>query len=215
MELVDEFTGRVADKRRWPDGLQAAIEAKEGLSVRSGGRILNSITLQHFIESYSRVGAMTATASPAAAEFKRFYDLDTVHIPPNKPCIREDLPDILFRTKEEKQSGLIDSITKINGMGRPVLVGTRSVEESAAMADELQQKGIGCEVLNAKRDALEAQVIAQAGRPDAVTISTNMAGRGTDIKLGRETEESKQRVKDLGGLVVLGTNRHESRRIDR
>ena len=214
VELVDEFTGRVADKRRWPDGLQAAIEAKEHLTVRTGGRILNSISIQHFIEMYPRLGAMTATALPASSEFRRFYDLEIVSIPPHRACIRQDLPDLIFRTKDEKRRCLISTIIKIHRTGRPILVGTRSVETSESLAEDLIEEGVECEVLNAKRDALEAAIVARAGRHGAVTISTNMAGRGTDIKLGGEADASRERVQDLGGLVVLGTNRHESRRID-
>ena len=214
IELVDEFTGRVADKRRWPDGIQAALEAKENLDVQSRGTILNSIALQHFLQQYPRICGMTATAQPAEEELRSFYDLHIAVIPPNKPCIRIDHPDVLFGTKAEKTRALIDEIIRVHQSRRPVLVGTRSVQESAALAAALQQRGVSCQVLNAKRDEYEAKIIAQAGRLDAVTISTNMAGRGTDIRLGGSDEKEKQAVVALGGLYVIGTNKHESRRID-
>ncbi len=214
VKLVDEFTGRVADKRRWPDGLQAAIEAKENIAVQSKGNILNSITLQHFIQLYPKISGMTATAQSAEREFREFYDLDIVVIPPNKPCIREDYPDIIFQTKAAKHHALIKEIIEVHKTKRPVLVGTRSVAESVMLADDLSKRGVMCEVLNAKRDKYEAQIIAQAGRLKAVTISTNMAGRGTDIRLGGVDEHEKEEVVSLGGLYVIGTNKHESQRID-
>lgn len=215
VELVDEFTGRIADKRRWPDGLQAAIEAKENIAIQSKGNILNSITLQHFIQLYPKISGMTATAQSAEQEFREFYNLDIVVIPPNKPCIRKDYPDIIFPTKAAKHQALINEIVEIHKSRRPILVGTRSVAESAALADNLKKQGVMCEVLNAKRDEYEAQIIAQAGKLGAVTISTNMAGRGTDIRLGGADEQEKEQVAALGGLYVIGTNKHESQRIDR
>jgi preprotein translocase subunit SecA len=214
VELVDDFTGRVADKRRWPDGLQEAIEAKENLSIQSKGKILNSITLQHFLQLYPKLSGMTATAQPAEREFREFYNLDIVVIPQNKPCIRIDHQDVIFQTEQQKKKAIIDEIKKVHITNRPVLVGTSSVEESANLANELQKHGVGCEVLNAKRDEYEARIIANAGKISAVTISTNMAGRGTDIKLGADNEGEKKQVVELGGLYVIGTNRHESRRID-
>jgi preprotein translocase subunit SecA len=214
VELVDEFTGRVADKRRWPDGLQAAVEAKEGLSVQSKGVVLNSITLQHFIQLYPKLSGMTATAQRAEEEFRNFYNLRVVVVPPHKPCVRKDHHDVVFRTKQQKHGALLREIVVAHSSNRPVLVGTRTVEESAALADALQKQGVACEVLNAKRDEFEAQIIAQAGRPGAITISTNMAGRGTDIRLGGSDETGKKQVAGLGGLYVIGTNKHESQRID-
>lgn len=214
IELVDEFTGRVADKRRWPDGLQEAIEEKEGLVKQASGKILNSITLQHFFGLYNKICAMTATALPAESEFKSFYNLDITVIPTHKKCSRVDLPDLIFRTKEEKYSALFEEIIKTHNTGRPVLVGTASVKESFAIAGILAGAGIKTEILNAKRDEFEAGIIARAGKPGAVTISTNMAGRGTDIKLGGENEEEKELALSLGGLYVIGTNKHESSRID-
>jgi preprotein translocase subunit SecA len=214
IELVDEFTGRVMDDRRWPDGLQAALEAKEGLPIQPGGRILGSITLQHFLKHYPRLSGMTATAQSAAEELENFYGLKVVPIPPNRPCVREDLPDSIFTHKDAKRRALIAEIKRANAAGRPVLVGTSSVEESESLARKLSEAGVACRVLNAKNDEAEAEIIAQAGAISAVTISTNMAGRGTDIRLGGAGEEQRERVVALGGLYVIGTNRHESRRID-
>ncbi len=214
IELVDDFTGRVADKRRWPDGLQAAIEAKENIDIQSRGNILNAITLQNFVQLYPKICGMTATAQPAEEELRSFYDLHIVVIPSNKPCIRIDHQDIIFGTKAHKEKYIIDEIVRIHKTMRPILVGTRSVEESDLFAKALQSHHIKCEVLNAKRDEYEAQIIAQAGKLGAITISTNMAGRGTDIRLGGSNEKEKQHVMDLGGLYVLGTNKHESQRID-
>ncbi|MGH9937097.1 MAG: accessory Sec system translocase SecA2, partial [Blastocatellia bacterium] len=214
IELVDEFTGRVMDDRRWPDGLQAALEAKEGLAIRPGGRILGSITLQHFLKHYPRLSGMTATAQPAAEELEDFYGLKVVSIPPNRPCVREDLPDVIFTHKGAKHRALIAEISRAHAAGRPVLVGTSSVEESESLARKLSEAGVACRALNAKNDEAEAEIIAEAGAVGAVTISTNMAGRGTDIRLGGTREEERERVVKLGGLYVIGTNRHESRRID-
>jgi preprotein translocase subunit SecA len=214
IELVDDFTGRVADKRRWPDGLQAAIEAKENIDIQSKGNILNSITLQNFIQLYPTVCGMTATAQPAEEEFRAFYDLDIVVIPPNKPCIRIDYKDVIFGTKAQKEKAIINEIIRINKTKRPILVGTQSVEESDLFAKALQDRNVKCEVLNARCDEYESQIIAQAGKLGAITISTNMAGRGTDIRLGGSDEKEKQQVMDLGGLYVIGTNKHESQRID-
>lgn len=214
IELVDEFTGRVADKRRWPDGLQAALEAKENMTVQSKGTILNSITLQHFIGKYNKICGMTATAASAGEEFSRFYNLDITVIPPDKTCIRNDYPDRLFKNKEAKHKAVIKEIMDAHTKGRPVLVGTASVEESETLNELLGNKGINSEVLNAKNDEYEAGIIARAGKPYAVTISTNMAGRGTDIRLGGIDQKERKEVIEQGGLYVIGTNRHESNRID-
>jgi preprotein translocase subunit SecA len=214
IELVDEFTGRVADKRRWPDGLQAALEAKESINIQSKGKILNSITLQHFIGRYSKISGMTATAASDEQEFRQFYDLDIVVIPSNKPCIRKDLPDRLFKSKEVKKRAVIEEIVRAHKSHRPVLVGTASVEESEMLSNRLRKNNIECVVLNAKNDEYEAGIIANAGKLGAITISTNMAGRGTDIRLGGTNENERRQVAELGGLYVIGTNRHESRRID-
>jgi len=212
--LVDEFTGRVVSDRRWPDGLQAALEAKEGLVIQPGGRILGSITLRHFLAQYPMLAGMTATAQPAAGELSEVYGLRTVPIPPNRPCVREDLPDFIFSHREAKEQALIRDIAHMHEKRRPVLVGTSSVEESEFLAIRLSAFGIPCRVLNAKNDEAEAAIVADAGALGAVTISTNMAGRGTDIRLGGVGGEDRERVLALGGLFVIGTNRHESRRID-
>jgi preprotein translocase subunit SecA len=215
IEIVDEFTGRVMDKRHWPDGLQAAVEAKEDVLRKSEGRVLGSITLQYFFRLYPRLSGMTATARPSAAELKEFYGMSVVAIPPHRPCIRTDHPDVVFTRKETKMRALVGEIADVHATGRPVLVGTLSVKESEELAAVLGETGLSCEVLNAKNDEREAKIVARAGRPGALTISTNMAGRGTDIKLGGENEEERDKVVSLGGLYVIGTNRHESLRIDR
>ena len=214
VEIVDEFTGRVMDKRHWPDGLQAAVEAKENVRRGSEGRILGSITLQHFFRLYPALCGMTATARTSSRELKEFYGLGVVVVPPHEPCVRRDLPDVVFTHREAKLSALVREITRVHASGRPILAGTSSVKESEELAASLKTAGVFCEVLNAKNDELEAAVIARAGAPGAVTISTNMAGRGTDIKLGGPREEELGKVAALGGLYVIGTNRHESLRID-
>lgn len=214
IEIVDEFTGRVMDRRHWPEGLQAAVEAKERLHPTCEGRVLGSITLQHFFRLYPKLCGMTATARPSALELKEFYGLDVVIVPPHRPCLRVDLPDTVFTHKEAKLLCLIREIVEIHASSRPILVGTLSVKESEDLASSLRRAGVCCHVLNAKNDELEARIIADAGKPGAVTISTNMAGRGTDIKLGGADEKEREKVVTLGGLYVIGTNRHESLRID-
>ena len=214
VKIVDELTGRVVEDRRWPHGLHTAVEAKEGLELQPDGEIRGSIALQHFLQLYPRLGAMTATAQAAAEELNEFYGLQVAVIPPNRPCVRVDHPDVVFSHKEAKQSALIGEIATVRATGRPVLVGTASVEESERLAAALSEQGIQCAVLNAKNDTAEAKIIAQAGVLGAVTISTNMAGRGVDIRLGGETGQDRERILALGGLYVIGTNRHESRRID-
>jgi len=214
VEIIDEFTGRVVEDRHWPDGLQAAVEAKEKLRLGAGGSILGSITLQYFLQLYPKMAGMTATAQASADELEEFYNLKVVVVPPNMPCIRKDLPDVVFTHKAAKFKALIKEIKRTRDKERPVLVGTASVEESEELAAELKKSKIECQVLNAKNDELEANIIANAGVPGAVTISTNMAGRGTDIKLGGDQEQEKDKVVGLGGLYVIGTNRHESLRID-
>jgi preprotein translocase subunit SecA len=216
VELVDDFTGRVADKRQWPDGLQAALEAKEGVRRQPEGRILGSVTLQHFLKQYPHLAGMTATAQPAAEELEQVYGLRVAVVPTNRPMIRVDLPDVVFTHQDAKRAALLDEIAAAHGTGRPVLVGTATVGESERLADELRAKGVPCEVLNAKNDEREAEIVARAGALGAVTISTNMAGRGTDIRLGGPEEDAAQRAKvvALGGLYVIGTSRHASLRID-
>jgi preprotein translocase subunit SecA len=213
IELVDEFTGRVVADRHWPDGLQAALEAKEGLERRADGRILGSMTLQSFLRGYPRLTGMTGTARDAAAELHDFYGLDVVVIPTHRPVARIDRPDILFSHRDAKDRAIVGEIQRAHAVLRPVLVGTSTVAESERLADQLRASGTPCQVLNAKNDAEEAAVVARAGALGAVTISTNMAGRGTDIRLGGGGAD-RERVAALGGLYVIGTNRHESRRID-
>ena len=214
IELVDELTGRVAENRHWPDGLQAALEAKEGLLPQSEGKVLSSITVQHFLRRYPRLCGMTATAGAAADELAEVYGLAVLPVPTHRPCIREDLPDLIFTTREAKRRALMAEISRVHARGRPVLVGTLSVEESETLAQDLATTSIPCRVLNAKNNAEEAEIVAEAGALGAVTISTNMAGRGTDIRLGGSRQHQRPEVVALGGLYVLGTNRHESRRID-
>ena len=214
VELVDEFTGRVADNRRWPHGIQPAVEAKEGLEVRPEGAVLGSIPIQHFVRLWPRLAGMTATAEPAAGEFREFYGLTTVVFPPHRPCRRVDEPDVVFTHRDAKVRALADEIARVQASGRPVLVGTASVAESESLFRALRGRRIKCRVLNARHDAREAAIIGRAGMPGAVTISTNMAGRGTDIVLGGGDPALRDRVAALGGLYVIGTNRHESRRVD-
>jgi preprotein translocase subunit SecA len=214
IELVDDFTGRVAERRQWPDGLQAAIEAKEGVRLQAEGRVLGSIALQHFLRLYPHLAGMTATAQPAAEELELFYGLRVVVVPTHRPMIRVDHPDVVFTHQDAKRTRLLAEIVATHRSGRPVLVGTASVSESEALAHELQRKGVTCQVLNAKNDETEADIVAQAGALGAVTIATNMAGRGTDIRLGGPDEAQRVAVAALGGLYVIGTHRHASRRID-
>jgi len=214
IEIVDEFTGRVVADRHWPDGLQAAVEAKEGLRRGRSGPAPRRITLPHFLGLYPRLAGMTATARPAADEIFDFYRLKTLVIPSHRPVIRRDEPDRVFYDRESKIRALIREIGRARATLRPVLVGTASVRESEELADRLRAAGGACEVLNARNDEREAGIIARAGAPGAVTISTNMAGRGTDIRLGGANEEARDLVAARGGLYVIGTNRHESRRID-
>ena len=214
IELVDEFTGRVALNRQWPHGLQTALEAKEGLDTQPQGMIRNAIILVHFLKHYRKTAGMTATAQPAAEEFYEFYDLQTVVIPPNRPCVRTDWPDQVFSQQPAKAKALLEHIQTVHATGRPILVGSGSVSESETLAARIRSAGIVCQILNAKNDEQEAKIIAQAGSLHAVTISTNMAGRGTDIQLGGGRAHEYETVKALGGLHVIGTHRFESRRID-
>jgi len=205
IELVDEFKGRIAPDRRWPAGLHTAVEIKEGVAAKRQGHILGSITLHYLVQMYPRVCGMTGTASTQAIEFDRVYGLRVEVIPPNRPVIRVDHPDALFQTKAEKERTVVEEIRRAHDRGQPVLVGTGSVADSERLSSMLPD--IPHHVLNARNDEAEAAIIAQAGERGAVTISTNMAGRGTDIRLG-------DGVTDLGGLYVIGANKHESRRID-
>ncbi len=206
--IVDEFTGRILAGRRYSDGLHQAIEAKEGVKIEGETQTMATITLQNYFRLYKKLAGMTGTAETEAAEFFEIYKLDVVVIPTNKPIAREDREDLIYKTKREKYNAVIAEIEKLRQKGQPVLVGTTSVEVSETLSRMLKARKIPHNVLNAKQHAREAEIIAQAGQKGAVTIATNMAGRGTDIKLG-------EGVKELGGLFILGTERHESRRIDR
>ena len=204
---VDEFKGRVIQDRRWPAGLHTAIEAKEGVAPKRQGQVLGSITLQNLTALYPHVCGMTGTAATQAEEFRAISGLAVEVIPTNQPVIRVDHPHVIFKTKREKEEAVIEEIRASHQVGRPVLVGTTSVEESERLSRRLQTEGIPHHVLNARNEEEEAGIIARAGERHAITISTNMAGRGTDIKLGKA-------IAELGGLYVIGTNKHASRRID-
>ena len=208
VKIVDEQTGRILDGRRYSDGLHQAIEAKEHVKVEAATQTFATITLQNYFRMYHKLAGMTGTAETEASEFWSIYKLDVVVIPTNRPVKRDDRPDLVYKTKREKYNAVINEVAELVAVGRPVLVGTTSVEISELLSRMLKLRGIKHNVLNAKQHQLEAQVVAEAGRPGQVTIATNMAGRGTDIKL---TEE----VKQAGGLAIIGTERHESRRVDR
>ncbi|MGC4235329.1 MAG: preprotein translocase subunit SecA [Niabella sp.] len=208
IKIVDEQTGRIMEGRRYSDGLHQALEAKENVKIEAATQTYATITLQNFFRMYHKLGGMTGTAETEAAELWSIYKLDVVTIPTNVPIIRDDKQDLVYKTKREKYKAVIDEIEVLRNAGRPVLVGTTSVEISELLGRMLQQKKIPHNVLNAKQHAREANVVAEAGLAGAVTIATNMAGRGTDIKLGPG-------VKEAGGLAIIGTERHESRRVDR
>lgn len=214
IELVDEFKGRIAQNRRWPAGLQSAVEAKERVGLKTQGRILGSVTVQSLAAMYERICGMTGTAATQAEEFRKVYKLPVTVVPTNRPVIREDFPDVVFADREARSRALVEEIRKVHQTGRPILVGTASVEESEALSGRLRFSGIEHTVLNAKNDEAEAAIIAQAGALGAVTVSTNMAGRGTDILLGGNPPKDRDKVVELGGLYVMGTTRHEARRID-
>ncbi|WP_302605904.1 preprotein translocase subunit SecA [uncultured Alistipes sp.] len=208
VKIVDEQTGRILDGRRYSDGLHQAIEAKERVKVEAATQTFATITLQNYFRMYHKLSGMTGTAETEASEFWSIYKLDVVVIPTNRPVIRDDRQDLIYKTKREKYNAVIEEIVRLVGQGRPVLVGTTSVEISELLSRMLKLRGIRHNVLNAKQHQLEAQIVSEAGRPGQVTIATNMAGRGTDIKLTPE-------VKTAGGLAIIGTERHESRRVDR
>ena len=238
--IIDEFTGRALEGRRYSDGLHQAIEAKEGVRIAGENQTLASITLQNYFRMYEKLSGMTGTAETEAAEFMHTYGLEVVIIPTNKPVIRKDNGDIIYKTKEEKIDAIVDKIKELHDKGQPVLVGTITIQGSELLSNRLKAVNIPHNVLNAKFHAQEAEIVAQAGRYKAVTIATNMAGRGTDIMLGgnpdfmaksevsptdenykevlnkyiAQCEAEKEKVKALGGLYILGTERHESRRID-
>ncbi len=214
--IVDEFTGRLMPGRRWSDGLHQAVEAKENLRIKEENQTLATITFQNFFKLYKKLSGMTGTAMTEAEEFWEIYKLDVVEIPPNRPCTRIDYADLVYKSEKEKFAAVVTEIEALWKKGAPVLVGTRSIEKSEALSAMLQAKAIPHQVLNAKHHEMEAQIIAQAGSKAAVTIATNMAGRGTDIILGGNPPDTdgQKAVVDQGGLHVIGTERHESRRID-
>jgi len=229
--IIDEFTGRLMPTRRWGEGLHQAVEAKERLKVEEENQTLASITIQNYFRMYEKLSGMTGTADTESREFDNIYNLKVLVIPTNAPMVREDLNDLIYRTESEKFNAVIETILEFNTNKNPILVGTISVEKSEELSKELKKKGVEHKVLNAKNHEYESEIIADAGRIGAVTIATNMAGRGTDIKLGgssdsqnnqsveseiliSQIEEEREKILELGGLIVLGTERHESRRID-
>ena len=205
--IVDEFTGRIMPGRRYSDGLHQAIEAKEHVSVRRESRTLATITFQNFFNKFKKKAGMTGTAQTEEKEFRNIYSMDVITIPTNRPMIRKDMEDAVYKTKKEKYKAVVESVQEAHDKGQPVLVGTIAIETSELLSNMLRKRGIPHKVLNAKFHELEAEIVADAGIHGAVTIATNMAGRGTDIKLDDE-------AKELGGLKIIGTERHESRRID-
>ena len=208
VKIVDESTGRIMEGRRWSDGLHQAVEAKENVKVEAATQTFATVTLQNYFRMYHKLAGMTGTAETEAGEFWDIYKLDVVVIPTNRPVIRDDQNDIIYKTKKGKFNAVIDKVVELSNAGRPVLVGTTDVETSELLARMMRMRGITANVLNAKEHAREAEIVAQAGHKGRVTIATNMAGRGTDIKLTQE-------VKDAGGLAIIGTTRHDSRRVDR
>ncbi|MFR9594336.1 MAG: SEC-C metal-binding domain-containing protein, partial [Rikenellaceae bacterium] len=208
VKIVDEQTGRIMDGRRYSDGLHQAIEAKERVQVEAATQTFATVTLQNYFRMYHKLGGMTGTAETEASEFWSIYKLDVVSIPTNRPILRKDLEDLIYKTKREKYNAVIEEIVKLVDAGRPVLVGTTSVEISELLGRMLTLRKIKHNVLNAKQHQLEAHIVAEAGYPGQVTLATNMAGRGTDIKL-------TDQVKAAGGLAIIGTERHDSRRVDR
>ncbi len=240
--IVDEFTGRLMPGRRWSDGLHQAVEAKEGIPVQSENQTLASITFQNYFRMYEKLAGMTGTADTEAPEFAKIYDLDVVVVPTHRPMVRADLPDVIYKTEREKLDAVVEDIRERHGKGQPILVGTISIEKSEKLARKLAKHGVKHNVLNAKHHEREAEIVAQAGRKGALTISTNMAGRGTDIVLGGNPEflalakcghdrqhpdfqatlaafqaqwnTEREEVVAAGGLHIIGTERHESRRID-
>ncbi|ETB39007.1 preprotein translocase subunit SecA, partial [Mycobacterium avium subsp. paratuberculosis 11-1786] len=214
VHLINASRGRIAQLQRWPDGLQAAVEAKEGIETTETGEVLDTITVQALINRYATVCGMTGTALAAGEQLRQFYKLGVSPIPPNKPNIREDEADRVYITAAAKNDAIVEHIIEVHETGQPVLVGTRDVAESEELHERLLRRGVPAVVLNAKNDAEEAQVIAEAGKFGVVTVSTQMAGRGTDIRLGGSDEADHDRVAELGGLHVVGTGRHHTERLD-
>ncbi|NKQ57400.1 accessory Sec system translocase SecA2 [Amycolatopsis sp. K13G38] len=214
VQLINASRGRVAELQRWPDGLQAAVEAKEQLPATDRGEILDSITVQALLARYPQVAGMTGTAVAVAEQLREFYRLEVAVIPPNTPNVREDLPDRIFASPSQKLRAIEAEIREVHETGRPILVGTQDVAESEELAEKLAKVDLPCVVLNARNDAEEAAIIAEAGTYGAVTVSTQMAGRGTDIRLGGADGKDRERVVELGGLHVIGTARYPSSRLD-
>lgn len=214
VHLINAARGRIAQLQRWPDGLQAAVEAKEGIETTETGEVLDTITVQALINRYTTVCGMTGTALAAGEQLRQFYKLGVSPIPPNEPNIREDESDRVYITAAAKNDAIVAHIAEVHETGQPMLVGTRDVAESEDLHERLLRRGVPAVVLNAKNDAEEAQVIAEAGKFESVTVSTQMAGRGTDIRLGGSDEADHDRVADLGGLHVVGTGRHHTERLD-
>nr|MBA2671402.1 SEC-C domain-containing protein [Gemmatimonadota bacterium] len=219
--IVDEFTGRMMQGRRWSDGLHQAVEAKESVTVKGETQTLATVTIQNYFRMYDKIAGMTGTAETEESEFHQIYGLDVTVIPTNRPIVRDDRQDLVYKTKREKYNAIIEEIERLNSLNLPVLVGTVSVDTSETLSRMLKRAGIQHEVLNAKYHGREAQIVANAGQPASVTIATNMAGRGTDIKLGAGVKEDRslevdgENVTYKGGLHIIGSERHESRRIDR
>ncbi|MDZ4244164.1 MAG: SEC-C metal-binding domain-containing protein, partial [Candidatus Doudnabacteria bacterium] len=214
--IVDEFTGRLMPGRRWSEGLHQAIEAKEGVTVQKESRTLATITFQNYFRLYKKLSGMTGTAQTSAEEFHKVYRIEVVNVPTNRPMVRRDMPDKIFRSEKGKFMAIAKEIKSRQASGQPVLVGTVSIEKNERLAAMLSREGISHKVLNAKNHEAEAEIIAQAGRAGAATVATNMAGRGVDIILGGNplVAEEAKKVREAGGLLVLGTERHEARRID-
>ena len=213
VQLISSSRGRVAQLQRWPDGLQAAVEAKEAIAVSDSGEILDSITVESLVRRYPRICGMTGTAVAVGEELREFYGLEVAVIPPNRPCVREDEPDRLYATLPQKEKAIVAEVTQAHTTGEPVLIGTLDIAESERISRRLTSAGLPHVVLNAKNDADEAAIIAEAGAHGAITVSTQMAGRGTDIRLGGRDGDPDQ-IAELGGLYVIGTGRHASSRLD-
>lgn len=216
VHLINASRGRVAQLQRWPDGVQAAVEIKEGLAQTGDGEVIDTITVQALIGRYPKVCGMTGTAIAAGEQFRQFYELRISQIPPNTENIRTDLPDRVYDTKANKVEAIVEYVKEIHETGQPILIGTHDVAESEELAYFLDKAGVTSVVLNAKNDAEEAKIIAEAGTKNAVTVSTQMAGRGTDIRLGgsHDDEEAREEIVELGGLCVIGTGRHDTERLD-